>query len=628
MLALQREHPGRIRGYVTVNPNYTTHALAEIARGVGGGHDRHQARRQPARQRSAARSGLRRRRGARVARPAPHLAAPARASTRDRRRPTRVELGELAARHPARAVHPGAHRRRRRLAALAPRPFAPLANVYVDLSGSGVDGGMLEACLAAVGVGRLLWGCDLTIDTGWAKLRYLEQLLPPAELERVRWRNAAAHLPRRRVPVATDAHRRQRLRRRVPVAPVPGTSPAGAPRRDGPRRHRRGLGHAPARRLLARPHRGQRLAARDRRTRAALRPVPAVHPGAGRLGARRCRGASDAGAPAVRADPTFYGIDPAGRRHARARGGVRRGRHAAPARGAVRGRPAASSQRPGAPSCPPSAVRALIRSDPRVRLLVTHADRAFIEEVHFGSTPEEAARIWWDICWIWGPPEDHLRDAARHHRRRAVRVRHRAAAPAAGERRRQARPARPVARGPRGHRSGQRARAARPMTPRTRAGRPAPWHAGPGPGGAGAVPRRRDRRGRPARLRRTGWRRSRSRASRCGPTPAAARISPAEQRRVVLDAWREALPDRLVIAGARDITMAIEARRGRADAHAGLSRARDPVGVSPAAEPRAAGHRLLALRGGRRRGLRRCHAARASSTSRASSASRSPRSTR
>jgi hypothetical protein len=43
-----------------------------------------------------------------------------------------------------------------------------------------------------------------------------------------------------------------------------------------------------------------------------------------------------------------------------------------------------------------------------VRLLVTHADRSFIEEVHFGSTPEEAARIWWDISWVWGPPEDHL----------------------------------------------------------------------------------------------------------------------------------------------------------------------------------------------------------------------------
>ncbi len=57
---------------------------------------------------------------------------------------------------------------------------------------------------------------------------------------------------------------------------------------------------------------------------------------------------------------------------------------------------------------PAAAVRALIRSDSDVRLVVTHADRAFIEEVHFGSTPEEARRIWWDISWIWGPPEDHL----------------------------------------------------------------------------------------------------------------------------------------------------------------------------------------------------------------------------
>jgi predicted TIM-barrel fold metal-dependent hydrolase len=70
-----------------------------------------------------------------------------------------------------------------------------LPNVFVDLSGSGVDGGMLEACLDAVGVERLLWGCDLTIETGWAKLRYLEHLLSPADLERVRWRNAAGIFP-------------------------------------------------------------------------------------------------------------------------------------------------------------------------------------------------------------------------------------------------------------------------------------------------------------------------------------------------------------------------------------------------------------------------------------------------
>lgn len=50
-----------------------------------------------------------------------------------------------------------------------------------------------------------------------------------------------------------------------------------------------------------------------------------------------------------------------------------------------------------------------------------------------------------------------------------------------------------------------------------------------------------------------------------------------EERRVVLDAWRDALPDKLVIAGARDITMAIEARRGRADAILAFPDRDDPV---------------------------------------------------
>ena len=50
-----------------------------------------------------------------------------------------------------------------------------------------------------------------------------------------------------------------------------------------------------------------------------------------------------------------------------------------------------------------------------------------------------------------------------------------------------------------------------------------------------------------------------------------------EQRRLVLDTWRDALPDKLVIAGARDITMAIEARRGRADAILAFPDRDDPV---------------------------------------------------
>ena len=53
-------------------------------------------------------------------------------------------------------------------------------------------------------------------------------------------------------------------------------------------------------------------------------------------------------------------------------------------------------------------VRHTVRSHQAVQLLVTNADRAIVEEVHWGSTPEESSRIRWDISWIWGAPEDHL----------------------------------------------------------------------------------------------------------------------------------------------------------------------------------------------------------------------------
>lgn len=60
------------------------------------------------------------------------------------------------------------------------------------------------------------------------------------------------------------------------------------------------------------------------------------------------------------------------------------------------------------PELDAAGVRRLIRQDTQLRLLVTHADRAFIEEVHFGLTETEAARVLWDISWVWGPPEGHL----------------------------------------------------------------------------------------------------------------------------------------------------------------------------------------------------------------------------
>ena len=52
----------------------------------------------------------------------------------------------------------------------------------------------------------------------------------------------------------------------------------------------------------------------------------------------------------------------------------------------------------------------------------------------------------------------------------------------------------------------------------------------------------------------------------------------AEQRRVVLETWREAVPDKILVVGARDLTMAIEARRGAANALLAFPQRDDPVG--------------------------------------------------
>src|SRR3989442_15464982 len=130
--------------------------------------------------------------------------------------------------------------------------------------------------------------------------------------------------------------------------------------------------------------------------------IPAVH--RGRKGWEEAMGEAAAqGAPAVRWDPTYYGLDPAGaemRVLAAACGAAR-----LPLVLAVRledGRQRHPNDT--ASGLPAAAVRALIRSGDDGRTLVTHADRALIGEVHFGSTPEEAVRLWWDISGSWGPP--------------------------------------------------------------------------------------------------------------------------------------------------------------------------------------------------------------------------------
>lgn len=136
-----------------------------------------------------------------------------------------------------------------------------------------------------------------------------------------------------------------------------------------------------------------------------LRPVPVIHPGLPGWEGDLARAIAE-GAVAVRADPGQLGLAPEGREMlalVQACGDAGLPFVAAVRLEDVRGRHPLDV----APELPTSAVRAWARAS-RTRLVITHADRGFIEEVHYSLTPGEAATCWWDISWIWGPPEDHL----------------------------------------------------------------------------------------------------------------------------------------------------------------------------------------------------------------------------
>lgn len=190
MLEIAAREGTRVRMYVTVNPNYTEHALNEIERCVARGA-----------------IGVK-------------LLASRRADD-----PLLDPIAELAGERGLPVLHHiWQHRRREwpsqeisdggdlaRLASRHPKTSFILAhiggggdyahtfpavvdtpNIFPDLSGSGVDRGMLDDAVAALGASRLLWACDLTIETGLAKLRALEVIgLDEGALLDIRWRNAA-----------------------------------------------------------------------------------------------------------------------------------------------------------------------------------------------------------------------------------------------------------------------------------------------------------------------------------------------------------------------------------------------------------------------------------------------------
>jgi len=189
MRAIAAAHPALVKGYVTVNPNYTAHALAEIERGLGAG----MVGIKLAASRRASDALLDPIAAAAAERDVPvlqHAWQHRRREVPNQEISDALDLCALAARHP-RAHFILAHIGGGGDWAHSLRALGGVPNVYVDLSGSGVDRGMLELCLERVGWERMLWGCDLTMDTGWAKLRALEAMAPPEALEGIRWKTAA-----------------------------------------------------------------------------------------------------------------------------------------------------------------------------------------------------------------------------------------------------------------------------------------------------------------------------------------------------------------------------------------------------------------------------------------------------
>jgi predicted TIM-barrel fold metal-dependent hydrolase len=62
---------------------------------------------------------------------------------------------------------------------------------------------MLDDAIAVLGAQRLLWACDLTMETGLAKLRALEVIgLSESDLADIRWRNAVRLYPANSFPEA------------------------------------------------------------------------------------------------------------------------------------------------------------------------------------------------------------------------------------------------------------------------------------------------------------------------------------------------------------------------------------------------------------------------------------------
>ena len=204
MLALCDQHGDLVRMLVTVNPNHTRHAIDEIERCVARGA-----------------VGIKLLASRRADDP---LLDPICALAAERQLPILHHIWQHRRREwPNQEISDGADLAR--LARRHPRVTFILAhiggggdylhtfaairdvpNIVADTSGSGVDRGMLDEAVAALGSRRLLWGCDLTMETGLAKLQALENtgLSSAEDVRDIRWRNAVRVFGSRAFPALAD----------------------------------------------------------------------------------------------------------------------------------------------------------------------------------------------------------------------------------------------------------------------------------------------------------------------------------------------------------------------------------------------------------------------------------------
>lgn len=191
MLSLCRKHGSLVRMLVAVNPNHSAHARREIQRcaekgAVGIKLAASRRCRDPLLDpicRLAAKLGL------------PilhHIWQHRRREWPNQEISDGADLATLAVRHPKvtfiLAHIGGGGDYQHSYAAIRDVP-----NIVADTSGSGVDRGMLDEAVAAIGSQRLLWGSDITMETGLAKLRALDNtgLSNAEDVRDIRWRNAA-----------------------------------------------------------------------------------------------------------------------------------------------------------------------------------------------------------------------------------------------------------------------------------------------------------------------------------------------------------------------------------------------------------------------------------------------------